>query len=200
MGTISYLRNFARDRNIASITPTSSFGVNRIMRGIDFKKAKVIVEYGPGLGVFTEKLLAQMHEDAMLIAIEANSHFARALSAKFEDSRAHIVNDSAENVLDILQGCNVQSADYIISGIPFSMFPVELKDRILDNTRQALSKEGRFFVYQFFGLPSKSKTDIKYKLAEHMDIVRSEVEMLNIPPLRIFEAAAAAESARSATS
>jgi phospholipid N-methyltransferase len=188
MSTFAYLKNFAKDKNIGSITPTSAFGVKRILRAIDFYKARVIVEYGPGLGVFTRRLLELMHEDAVLIAIEANANFARALQAKFEDPRLQVVNDSAENVLTILKAFGTKNADYIISGIPFSFFPVELKDRILYNTKKALGEDGTFLVYQFITVPSRRQTDIKQKLAEHMTIVRAQYELFNIPPLRIYEA------------
>lgn len=52
MDTITYLKNFVRDRNVASITPTSAIGVKKVCSKIDFHKPSVIVEYGPGTGVF----------------------------------------------------------------------------------------------------------------------------------------------------
>jgi phospholipid N-methyltransferase len=195
MSTFAYLRNFAKDKNIGSVTPTSAFGVKRVLRAMDFDKARVIVEYGPGLGVFTRRLLERMYEDALLIAIETNGNFARALQAKIEDPRLQVVNDSAENVLTILETYGVTNADYIISGIPFSFFPVDLKDRILYNTKQALGEDGRFFVYQFLTVPSRRQTDIKQKLAEHMKIVRAQYELFNIPPLRIYEASSGIDGA-----
>ena len=194
MSTFTYLKNLARDRNIASVTPTSRFGVRRILRCMDFTKARVIVEYGPGLGVFTKKLLAHMSADSLLIAIETNSDFARSLIDRIPDPRLQVINDSAENVLSILNGCGAEKADYIISGIPFSLFPVELKDRILKNTGTALAKDGRFFVYQFWALNPKDKADIRHKLAEHMQVLRTDSEFLNVPPLRIFEATAEART------
>lgn len=188
MNTLTYLKNLATDKNIASVTPTSSFGVNRICKAIDFQKARVIVEYGPGGGVFTQRLLQRMHPDAHLIAIEANANFAHLLAEHFDDPRLHLVNDSAENVLKILERYGHQNADYIISGIPFSLFSNELKERILRNTKKALGETGKFFVYQFFVSLSKQETDIKKKLSQHMRIVRKDFELLNVPPLRIYEA------------
>ncbi len=189
MSTLAYLKNFARDKNIASITPTSQFGIRRIIKTLDFEKAKVIVEYGPGLGVITRALLKRMKPGTMLIAIETNSVFARSLASRVDDERLHVINDSAENVIEILRECGAECADCIISGIPFSMFSAALKDRILTNTKTALGKHGHFYVYQFLAVLPKKKDDIKNKLAEHMKIVRKEVEVLNIPPLRIYEAA-----------
>ena len=48
MSTLTYLKNFIRDKNVASITPTSPFGVRKVCEKIDFKKRNVIIEFGPG--------------------------------------------------------------------------------------------------------------------------------------------------------
>ena len=186
--TISYLKNLIADRNVASITPTSSFGVQRILRNIDFSKKQVIVEYGPGGGVFTRAILERMTPDSILIAIENNEMFANNLGAETRDSRLHIYNESAENVLAILNALEIPSVDYIISGIPFSMFPVELKDRILKATNDALNSEGSFFVYQFLFSFCGAKKDIRVKLDEHLRVASAQFEMLCVPPLRIYEA------------
>lgn len=188
MNTLTYLKNLSSDINIASVTPTSSFGVNRICRSIDFERAQVIVEYGPGGGVFTRYILDHMHDNATLIAIETNPNFARSLEEQVHDPRLRVVQDSAENVLNILNRFGLDHADYIISGIPFSLFSEKLKDRILDNTKQALGDTGKFLVYQFLLSMPRPKTDIKRKLSEHMRIVRKDFELRNVPPLRIYEA------------
>ncbi len=156
---------------------------------MQFSEAEVIVEFGPGGGVITRGILSRMRQDATLIAIEQNARFAKALEETIEDPRLRVFNDSAENVLDILARCNKSSARHVISGIPFSMFPNELKDRILAATKQALSAQGTFLVYQFFSNPFGHGDDIRKKLDEHMDIKAEEAEFLNIPPLRIFTAA-----------
>ena len=187
-GTIYYLKNIVQDKNIASVTPTSPFGVKRICRKINFDKARVIVEYGPGGGVITKKLLARMHKEAVLIAIEANSDFVRALKKDILDPRFHLFHASAEDVLSVLNQLGFSQADYIISGIPFSLFPMDMKDRILSNTRQALGPSGKFLVYQFFLSLSHGASDIKNKLAEHMQLEKAEFELLNVPPLRIYAA------------
>ena len=184
--TLNYLKNLIVDRNVASITPTSSFGVERICRKMDFSKAKVIVEYGPGGGVFTKRLLELMSSDAKLLAIETNTRFIETLAAEIDDKRLILANDSAEYVLDLLKEHGLGKADYMISGIPFSMFSPTLKDRILRNTNEALVDGGMFFVYQFLLSFSASKNDIKRKLDEHMQLLGSEYEFRCVPPLRMY--------------
>ena len=200
MSSIQYLKTLAKDLNVASIAPTSTFGINKIFSCMDFQRAKLVVEYGPGGGVITKALLEHLRPDARLIAIETNDDFADHVEAEIDDPRFHLFRESAENVLDVLANLpndtsengtaegSAPNADYIISGIPFSLFDVEKKDRILSATKEALGDEGSFLVYQFLISAGKPKHDIKKKLNQHMHIIKLDFEMRNIPPIRIYHA------------
>lgn len=182
--TIIYLKNFAKDKYVASITPTSKFAVERICDQIDFNGKKVIVEYGPGTGVFTVNLLRQMGPDSRLIAIERNPNFFQILRRDINDSRLIVFNDCAGNVLEILKSCGEEEVDYILSGIPFSLLPKELKTHILGNAHAALKNGGRFLAYQnFIQLPEF--------LRNHLDRIFHNVHTRLIlhclPPLILFE-------------
>lgn len=184
--SLDYFKNLISDINVASIAPTSSFGVKRITDQMDFAKAKVFVEYGPGNGVITKPILELMAPDAVFIAIEKNPNFATSLRQEITDPRFKLFEDDAENVLEILEACGVTAADYVFSGIPFSLFDVPKKDRILKATKTALGDEGTFIVYQFLVSAGKRAVDIKHKLNEHMVIVKKEYELRCLPPIRIY--------------
>jgi phospholipid N-methyltransferase len=181
MSTIVYLKNFIKDKNVASITPTSHFGVRKVCEHIDFKKRNIIIEYGPGSGVFSKYMLKKMSKDSRLILIELNKNFVAILQNKLRDARVHIFNDSAENVLNVLEAVEEPGADYIISGIPFSFINPQTKNRILFNTYVALKSGGKFLAYQH-------SNHLKNFLKHHFDAVRSQYEIRNIPPLCITEA------------
>jgi phospholipid N-methyltransferase len=185
MDTFVYIMNFLRDKNVASITPTSSVGVKRVCSKIDFNRKNLIVEYGPGTGVFSKYLLQNMGEASRLILIERNRNFSSILKEKFQDPRATIVLESAENVLETLRSCQEAAADYIISGIPFSFLDPELKHKILYNTHRALKKGGKFLVYQTC---FQTNNHLKVHLQRYFPKVNSKYELVNIPPLRIYEA------------
>lgn len=185
MGTIDYVKNFVTDKYIASITPTSSFGVRRVCRKIHFKRCGTIVEYGPGTGVFTRYLLQRMRPDASLVLIERNGNFASILKERITDPRVAVFNDSAENVLGALAALDLPEADCIISGIPFSFLTNGVKETILRNTHTALREGGRFLAYQTF---YQADDHLKSPLERIFRSVRVEYEMLNIPPIRVYEA------------
>lgn len=183
--TITYVKNFIRDKNVASITPTSPYGVEKVCRYIDFRTSDLIVEYGPGTGVFSNFLLKKMRDDSRLILIERNKNFDSILKQTISDPRVVIFNDSAENVLDMLRTCQESEADYIISGIPFLLLSCELKIKILYNTHRALKKGGKFLVYQTC---FQGDNILKKHLERYFSSVQSKFEIRNIPPLRIYEA------------
>lgn len=183
--TITYLKTFFRDKNVASITPTSSVGVKRVCRKIDFDSSSLIIEYGPGTGVFTNYLLNNMKPDAKLILIELNKNFSSILKKTIRDPRVVIVNDSAANVLEALHNCRESQADYILSGIPFFWLRNGLRDKILCNTYNALKIGGKFLVYQ-----TCFQTDqhLKVHLDRLFPSVSCKFELMNVPPMRIYEA------------
>jgi phospholipid N-methyltransferase len=185
LSTFSYMRHFVKDKYIASITPTSEFGVRRVCGKIDFRRCSVVVEFGPGMGVFTRHLLSRLGTDSRVILLERNPAFARLLAQQFPDPRVVIRNRCASTVLHALEECGVRRADAILSGIPFSFLPYETRKEIVDNAHAALREDGKFLAYQTF---YQANNHLKEPLQSIFRSVRVEYEMLNIPPMRIYEA------------
>src|SRR5713101_4494982 len=81
-----FARNFFRHpRMLGSIVPSSRFLIKQLLEPIDWAQARVIVEYGPGVGGITAEILRRMRPDASLIAIETNPEFVGFLRATTED-------------------------------------------------------------------------------------------------------------------
>lgn len=188
INTLIYLKNLITDIHVASVTPTSKFGVEKVCDKISFPDSKLILEYGPGSGNFTSPLLKSLPANSRLIAIERNADFCRVLKKSISDPRLSIFHDSAENVLNVLKSCNGSGdlkADYIISGIPFSLLSRKRKMTILKNTHAALKKGGKFLAYQAF---FQFYDILKNPLEEIFGEVQAQYCMLSLPPLLILEA------------
>ncbi len=53
-----FTRNFLKSpAMLGSVIPSSSFLVNDMMSQVDWQRARVLVEYGPGVGTFTREIL-----------------------------------------------------------------------------------------------------------------------------------------------
>jgi phospholipid N-methyltransferase len=175
-----FARNFFRHpRMLGSIVPSSRFLINQLLKPVDWGRANVIVEYGPGVGGITAEVLKRMRRDATLLAIETNPEFAGFLRSSIDDDRLHVVEASAESVIDILRQYGFARANYIISGIPFSTMPASQRDRILRRTQAVLEPHGAFLVYQF-------STRVLRDLKNIFPNVRRKFALLNVLPAHLF--------------
>ena len=175
-----FARNFfLHPRMLGSIVPSSRFLIKQLLEPIDWAQARVIVEYGPGVGGITAEILRRMRPDASLIAIEINAEFASFLRSSTEDERLHVVEASAETVVEILRQHGHERASYIISGIPFSTMSAPLRERILRGTCSVLEPHGSFLVYQF-------STRVLQDLQRMFRCVRHQFEPLNVLPAHLF--------------
>jgi phospholipid N-methyltransferase len=175
-----FARNFFRHpRMLGSIVPSSRFLIKQLLEPIDWRRARVIVEYGPGVGGITAEVLRRMRADAALIAIEMNPDFVSYLRGSISDQRLYVVEGSAVSVEEILRRFGYLGADYIISGIPFSTIPAPLRERILRQTRDVLEPGGAFLVYQF-------STRVLQDLKRIFGYVGRRFEPLNVLPAHLF--------------
>ena len=173
-------RNFVRHpKMLGSAIPSTRFLINRLLRRVDWSVADVIVEYGPGVGVFTTEILRRMRPNATLIVFETNGEFVEFLRRTIEDTRLHVIHGSAAEIGAVLAQLGLVHADYIISGIPYSTMPAQIRSAILEASHDALSGRGAFLVYQF------SNAAQPY-LQQVFKTVELDFELLNILPARLF--------------
>ena len=182
--TLSEILLFARNfvlhpHMLGSVIPSSRFLVNQVLEPIDWARARVIVEYGPGVGTFTGEILRRMRADAHLVVIETNRDFVRFLRRSFPDQRLQVAHESAACVRQVLQRLGLPPAQYIISGIPLGSMPDPVRAQIVGETRAALAPGGAFLVYQFTArvLPVLLRT---------FGSVRRGFERRNLPPAQLF--------------
>lgn len=175
-----FAKNFLQHpRMLGSVIPSSRFLIQRILDRIDWIRARVIVEYGPGVGNVSQQLLRRLRPDGRLVLIEMNEDFVALLRQRIQDPRLTVVQGSAANIRQILRDLHIPSADYIISGIPYSTIPVALRRRILRESRAMAAEGGEVIVYQFM-------RSIERHLRDCFDEVEPDFEALNLPPARVW--------------
>jgi phospholipid N-methyltransferase len=173
-------RNFLKHpKMLGSVIPSSRFLIEEVLEHVDWERARVVVEYGPGVGNFTGEILRRMRPDSTLIVVETNREFVRFLRRSFSDARLQVVHGSAAEVDQILTQRGKARADYIISGIPFSTMPADLRESILKSTHAALDPTGAFLVYQF---SARVLPDLR-RIFGHVECA---FQPLNILPAQMF--------------
>jgi phospholipid N-methyltransferase len=178
MSVLFFKRFLQRPFQIASIIPSSKALVERVADKIDFTRARVIAEYGPGEGVHSREIARRMRPDAKLFLFELDAAFSRDLRRQFsDDPRVHVFHADAASLPDELKRGRIAHCDYIVSGIPFSILEINKKRDLLQKTHDALKPGGSFIIYQ-----------VTNELKQHATIfhqTESEYFLQNIPPMFI---------------
>jgi phospholipid N-methyltransferase len=164
---------------LGSVIPSSPFLVRRLLEQIDWERARVVVEYGPGVGTITRELLQRMRPEARLIVLELNREFVDFLRREFPDPRLRVVHASAAAVGRVLVEYGCPGADYVISGIPFSTLPAAIRSDILQTTRAVLQPDGAMLVYQF-------SPKVLPDLRQTFPTVIRAFEPFNVLPAQLF--------------
>lgn len=164
---------------VGSIIPSSDKLIARMLDRVDWANTKVFVEYGPGVGTFCQPILERMAPDAQLIAIDTNPDFVDYLRDVIRDSRFSAVLGSAADVGAIVADHGHRSADFILSGLPFSTLPAGVGEAIAQQTHAVLRPGGAFLVYQF-------SPKVRDFLDPHFTSIDHDMEWWNIPPAQLY--------------
>jgi phospholipid N-methyltransferase len=163
---------------IASFSPSSRFLARSMLRGIDWPKARCVVELGAGTGPITKELVRAAGPETRLVIVERDPDFCRLLRDKFP--LLDIVEGDACRLDAILAERGIANADHIISGLPLPSFPPQLRDSIIQMSARVLGPQGEFrqvtnmpWVYQ--KLYRTYFRDVSFKLVP-----------LNLPPGGVY--------------
>jgi phosphatidylethanolamine/phosphatidyl-N-methylethanolamine N-methyltransferase len=185
--TLYFIQEFIRHpKTTGAIAPTSSALSQEVISKIGLSDAKVIVEFGPGTGSATGKILRQKADDAIFFTIEKSPGMAQKLRNAFP--HVDLIEGSAEEVPKLLVERTHLKADCIVSGLPWASFPFELQDRLLEATVEALKPGGAFTTFAYLqGLLLPSGNRFRKKLGTYFSkIERSKVIWGNLPPAFVY--------------
>jgi phosphatidylethanolamine/phosphatidyl-N-methylethanolamine N-methyltransferase len=176
----SFIRHFMKERKmVGALAPSSRFLAKKMLKRIDFSKVQVIVELGPGTGVFTERILEKMGPDATLLVFELNDSFHDQLKLRFRDERMVLIHDSAEYIEKYLEIHRLPKADVVISSLPLANFPKELRSNILSASHRSLRNTGQYIQFQY---SLQSRKFIK----QTFDQMKIDFTPLNLPPAFVY--------------
>jgi phospholipid N-methyltransferase len=175
-------------KNRGSITPSSEKLAIKIIETADIKNRRVIVEFGPGNGIFTKHILKAKDPNALYFAIELNQYFADETLKNCPEALVYL--DSATNLTKYLKKHGVEKCDCIVSGLPFANFDTKLQDEILEIVKTNLSQDGIFLTFAYnLSLLTKAGKLFRKKLPHFFTYVkRTDTVWANLPPAFIYHA------------
>lgn len=149
-------------------------------------RAQVVVELGPGTGVFTEHLSGILPRHADFFAIEINDKFVRETRRRCPD--VPVYHGSAANLKGYLKQRGRASCDCIVSSLPWGVFDEPLQRELMSAVVSCLSSDGEFLTYSYLGgmlLPS-ARTFRRILHSHFEDIRKTPLVWRNMPPAYFY--------------
>ena len=176
----AFIKEFWKDKKmIGSMVPSSKYLAAKMLDHIPFKNKKLIIELGPGTGIFTEKIIQKLDVTTQLIVLELNSEFYQELKAKICHTNVHIKEASADKIGEIMLELGFEKADIIISSLPLANFSAKLRNSILEVVKESLNENGSFIQFQY-------SLNAYKNLKKLFPVVKLNFTALNFPPAFVY--------------
>ena len=189
MRSLNFIKQFIiHPTQTGAIWPSSAELGHVITDAACLSEASVIVEWGPGTGVFTEQILQKKSGDALFFAMELNPDFVRATQARCPT--AQIYHDSATKTSTILAQHQKSQCDAIICGLPWAAFDESLQDALLDTLLEVLHPGARFLTFAYLqGLLLPAGRRFRQKLQSRFSrVTTTRTVWRNTPPAFVYVA------------
>jgi phospholipid N-methyltransferase len=129
-------------KSVATVAPSSRFLSRAILRGIDWSKARCVIELGAGTGPVTQELVKAAPPGVRLVVNEFDPDFCRVLRAKFPT--VDVIEGDACRLQTILKDRGIAQVDYVLSGLPLTHFAEPDRAAVIDQAGAVLGEHGEF--------------------------------------------------------
>lgn len=188
MSVVSFLVQWIQNPvRTGAIAPSSRVLARQMVKDLDLSTNKVVVELGSGTGVFSAEIVRRMQGRGTLIMVERGEALAKELRLKFPD--AVVICDCVTNLGKHLEALGFRQVDYIVSGLPWTLFSQELQDRALEQVVSCLKPGGLFvtFIYMhgmhFFNIGMRFEAKVRQIMGR---VEKSKPIWRNLPPARVW--------------
>ena len=176
MNNWTFFREAVRSfRSTGAIARASPVLIKRLIEAVPSHSPLTVLELGPGDGCTTTALLEKLHPGSTLTAFEINPAFVRRLQ-RLPDFRLRVLPVGAERITDHF---SPESVDFVVSSLPLSMIPQEVKEEIIRQAQSVLKPGGQFLQYQYalqdYGL-----------LKDNFYRVNVSFTLANLPPAFVY--------------
>jgi phosphatidylethanolamine/phosphatidyl-N-methylethanolamine N-methyltransferase len=180
--TLDFLRAWLRDpRGIGAVTPSGA-ALARLMTSHVSELDGPVIELGPGTGALTRALLARGLPPHRLALIEADPHFAEALSRRYPQTKILRMDAAQLGHTDSLFGD--ERACAVVSGLPLLSMPASQVAAIVQGVFEQQLRAGGMF-YQFtYGMRCPLPVTLLQRL--NLQAQRVGSALLNLPPAAVY--------------
>ena len=152
----------------------------------DWDKARGVVEFGPGTGVFTEAVVERLHQDAKFFAIERSADLVATTRSRCPGVK--VVQDSVTNVAELCRQESMGQVDAIVCGLPWASFSESLQSEIMEAMLEVLAPGGQFATFAYWQgviLPAGKRFSRRLH-STFATVERSHTVWRNLPPAFVY--------------
>ncbi|MGB2762296.1 MAG: methyltransferase domain-containing protein [Minisyncoccales bacterium] len=184
---IQFLKETFKHPKFTGAIAESSQGLSHLITdSAKLKSANYIVELGPGTGVFSRLILQKKNNNSKYFAIEINPSFVQQMRNNLPACQVYC--DSCEHLSKYLEINEFKHADRVISGLPWTAFDSDLKNKLIKEIHKHLIKGGIFvtFAYFPFNYFSAGRKFKKLILKTFSSVKTTKIIWLNLPPAFVY--------------
>ena len=175
--SLRFISAFMRDRKqIGAVLPSSPNLARAMVKALGpVEPGKLIIELGPGTGVFTKELIKH-YPDNPLMLVEFSDAFIAQLRHRYPS--ATVVNGCASELIQHIQQHQLDEHDVggLISGLPLLSLPAQLRDSVWQSIAEVLPPSCLYVQFTY------SKRAWRKFHVPHMKLEATRRVFLNVPP------------------
>lgn len=184
---LTFLRTFiSQPVKVGAIAPSSRYLAEQMVLSVDWSTSQAVVEYGPGTGVFTQRISECLCSEAKFFAIEQSAELAQRTRDRCPGIQVYC--DSVANVESLCQQAGVDQVDAILCGLPWAAFPESLQRECFDAMLRVLKPGGQFATFAYWQgvvLPAGQRFS-KLLRSTFSEVKRSPTVWRNLPPAFVY--------------
>lgn len=184
---LTFFRTFIRRPiQVGAVLPSSRGLAEMMVQSIDWKAARAVIEYGPGTGVFTERIGECLQPGTQFFAIERAPELAQRTRQRCP--QATVFEDSVANVQALCERQGIGQVDAILCGLPWAAFPESLQNECFDAMLRVLRPGGQFATFAYWQgvvLPA-GRRFAKRLDSTFSEVRRSPTVWANVPPAFVY--------------
>jgi phosphatidylethanolamine/phosphatidyl-N-methylethanolamine N-methyltransferase len=172
-----FLRQYLRSPlKVGAIAPSGQRLARAMVEALAPEPGDLVVELGPGTGVFTRALLARGVAPERLVLIEFDRGFATQL--RHDLPNVTVIHGDAKELTRILSARGHKGVKRIISGLPFRSLPKPEGAAIARAIGQVLEPGGILAQFSYFNIPPLPPEESQ---AAGLHGARGRIVLRNIP-------------------
>lgn len=142
---------------VGAILPSSKGLAKEIVKQFpkDLKaKPRLILEVGPGTGVFTDEIVKRMNPGDELHLVEYDENFCKKLREKYKD-----IPNVKIFQMSILEYKDEQDRkyDFVISGLPLNAFTSDFVENVFNKFKEITKNDGKISYFEYLIVPQIKK-------------------------------------------